>query len=197
MLLIREGIELHNLTAKCAISTQDVLFKDSITSIKSLSNNIDTIYNIAAILSSSLFAYYAINTFVSIGIERERVKNYNKYSLPYIDLNVKDKIKSIEKAYQEIYLEKKEVLQDNQKIDALNKKIQTELNNINETIYSRLKLNEIETALIKYSLDINRIFIVGNNEEKVRLFFPLKYEDVIINKYVSLFILKYGIQNKL
>lgn len=189
MLLIREGIELHNLTAKCAISTQDVLFKDSITSIKSLSNNnIDTIYNIAAILSSSLFAYYAINTFVSIGIERERVKNYNKYSLPYIDLNVKDKIKSIEKAYQEIYLEKKEVLQDNQKIDALNKNIQTELNNINETIYSRLKLNEIETALIKYSLDINRIFIVGNNEEKVRLFFPLKYEDVIINKYVSLFI---------
>ena len=149
--------------------------------------DIDAIYNIAAILSSSLFAYYAINTFVSIGIERERAKNYNKYNLPYIDLNIKNRIEVIEQAYQERYSAKKEVLQDD-KINALNNTILSELNKINKVIYDKLQLNDIETALIEYALDINKTFIIGNDEEKARLFLPLKYDDIILNEYVSLFI---------
>jgi hypothetical protein len=189
MLLIREGIDLQKLTAKCTISKQDILFKDSITSIKILNvRDIDAIYNIAAILSSSLFAYYAINTFVSIGIERERAKNYNKYNLPYIDLNIKNRIEVIEQAYQERYSAKKEVLQDDKKINALNNTILSELNKINKVIYDKLQLNDIETALIEYALDINKTFIIGNDEEKARLFLPLKYDDIILNEYVSLFI---------
>src|SRR5690606_37302766 len=83
MLLVREGIDMGTLTAKCAISRKDLLFKDSITSIKALkSSDLKVLNNIAAIFSTSLFSYYAVNTFASIGIERERVKNYNKYSLP-------------------------------------------------------------------------------------------------------------------
>src|SRR5690606_37297084 len=57
MLLIREGIDLTSLTAKCAISRKDMLFKDSITSIKVInSSDFNVLNNIAAIFSTSLFS---------------------------------------------------------------------------------------------------------------------------------------------
>lgn len=118
----------------------------------------------------------------------KELKNYNKYNLPYIDLNIKNRIEVIEQAYQERYSAKKEVLQDDKKINALNNTILSELNKINKVIYDKLQLNDIETALIEYALDINKTFIIGNDEEKARLFLPLKYDDIILNEYVSLFI---------
>lgn len=49
-------------------------------------------------------------------------------------------------------------------------------------------MNDIEIVLIEYVLDINKIFIIGNDEEKVWLFLLLKYDDIILNEYVLLFI---------
>lgn len=189
MLLIREGIDLNSLTAKCVISTKDILFKDSITSIKNLDGqDIDMLYNIAAILSSTLFAYYAVNTFSSIGIERERVKNYNKYSLPYLNLQIENSIKIIEQSHQDIYLEHKNTLHDNIKISTLNNLILSELSNINKEVCSKLNLTDIEVALIEYALDVNKTFIVGSDNEKEKLFSPLQPNDVILNTYALLFI---------
>ena len=190
MLLIREGIDLDTLTAKCAISTQDLLFKDSITSIKCLNNeDINVIYDIAAILSSDLFAYYSINTFVSVGIERERAKNYNKYSLPYLNINVENNIKTIEQAKQEIYLENKNaILVDNLKIENRNSTITNQLIAINKSISIKLNLSDIEYSLLEYALDVNRTFIIGTEKEKALLFAPLTFEDDILNSYAQLYV---------
>ena len=190
MLLIREGADLQSLTAKCAISSQNLLFKDSISSIKVLNDkDIDVLYNIAAVLSTSLFTYYSINTFVSIGIERERAKNYNKFSLPYLDLKAKDNIKKIEHDRQEIHSETtKATIQDNIKISALSNDIERELMNINNAICQKLDLSDTEFALIDYALEVNRTLIIGNEREKEKLLSAIVFNDAILEAYALLFI---------
>lgn len=190
MLLIREGVDLHTLTAKCAISDKNLLFKDSISSIKVLDDkDVDALYDIAAILSTSLFAYYSVNTFASIGIERERVKNYNKFTLPYLDLGVKENIKKIEQSFLGLHSETtNEVMQDSTKVSALNNIIKTELENVNNVIFEKLALGELELALMDYASTVNRILIIGNEREKDKLFSPISFNDTILNSYASLFI---------
>lgn len=189
MLLVREGIDMSSLTAKSAISRKDMLFKDSVTSIKAInSSDFNVLNNIAAIYSTSLFSYYAVNTFASIGIERERVKNYNKYSLPYLELNATENIENIEKAKQQIYSEKQEILIDNHKIQNLENIVNTELNNINKSIYEKLELEDAELSLIDYALEINLNLIVGNDSSKNKLFSTINIDDEIFNNYASVFV---------
>ena len=192
MLLIREGLDMNTLTAKCAISRKNVLFKDSITSIKIIrKKDIEILQNIAAIFSSALFSYYAVNLFASIGIERERAKNYNKYSLPYIDINAKAIINNIEHAHRLIYSEKKKTLEDNIKINELATMIQNEMHKINESIYIKLDVNNIECALIDYALEINRNLIIGDEIQKNQILSKLKYEDDNLYNYALIFIKRF------
>lgn len=189
MLLVREGIDMSSLTAKSAISRKDMLFKDSITSIKAInSSDFNVLNNIAAIFSTSLFSYYAVNTFASIGIERERVKNYNKYSLPYLEINATEKVEKIEKAKQQIYSEIQEILIDNYKIHDLEDTVNAELNNINKSIYEKLELDDIELSLINYALEINLNLIVGNEDSKNLLFSTIDMNDEILKNYASIFV---------
>lgn len=189
MLLIRKGLDLNSLTSYCSISSKDAVFKDSVTSIALTDQSKKTsLYNIAAILVSDLFAYYAINTFSSIGIEREQTQSDNKYSLPYIELNATENIKNIEKAKKQIYLEKKEVLIDNHKIQNLENSVNTELNKINKSIYEKLELDDVELSLINYALEINLNLIVGKDNSKNELFSTINIDDEILNNYASVFV---------
>lgn len=188
MLLIREGIEMDSLTARCAVSRKDLLFKDSISSIKVLrKSDINVVNNIAAILSTSLFSYYAVNVFASIGIERERVKNYNKFSLPYIELKVENEISFIENASKEIYSLQQKTLNDNFKIQKLQNEICENISAINQTVKKNLNLTEIESSLIDYALDISRHQITGDEKEKKNLFIPLPFKDEVLKVYASIF----------
>ena len=192
MLLVREGIDMATLTAKCAISTKDIVFKDSITSIKALEkSNLKVLKNIAATFSTSLFSYYAINMFASIGIERERVKNYNKYSLPYLNINATNSINTIEQANQKIYSEKEQALIDTIKIQELENLVQTELGKINDAVIKKLELNNIETALINYALKINRNLIIGTESERKKIFSALSFEDGSLKAYALIFLKRF------
>ena len=189
MLLIRKGIDMQKLTAYCAISYDKVLFKDSITSISVVNHKQDHVLsNIASLLTSQLFSYFAVNTFSSIGVEREQTQSENKYCLPYLELNAIDSVKKIEQAYQSIYAETKETLNDNIKITSIKNDIELELKKISETIFHKLNLSDVELALIDYTLKVNRILIVGDDTEKRHLFSVIAYNDTILNTYASLFI---------
>lgn len=187
MLLTRKGLNMKTLTAKCSIAEENIIFKDGITSIKPLNNSKSELINLASIFSSQLFSYYAINTFASIGIEREQTQNYNKFSLPYLELNVNECVEAIEQAKQDIYLENKKTLIDNHKVQALENIINVELGKINESIYKQLDLDDIELSLINYALEINLNLIVGSGTSRNNLFTPLAYEDEILKAYAQLF----------
>lgn len=187
MLLVREGLDMETLTAKCAVSKKDVLFKDSITSIKAIdTSDVEVLENIAGIYSTSLFSYYAVNMFASIGIERERAKNYNKYSLPYLKINVKESIEKIEKAKLEISTNE-EILSGNRNLE-LEDSIQSELNSINAKVLEKLEVDSVETALIDYALEVNRTLIIGDDSQKNTLFSSLVFEDKRLNDYASIFL---------
>ena len=191
-LLVREGLDYKTLKAICAISNKDVLFKDSITSIKPLSNQaLKIMHDVAAIFSSSLFSYYAINTFASIGIERERAKNYNKFSLPYLELNVDKNIKKIETANQGIFIENKKTLVDTNLINNLKSSINSELQEIDNVIYKKLELSDAESSLIDYALRINLKMIVGNEKDTISLTTSLNFKDEFLVEYASTFLKRF------
>ena len=189
MLLTRKGLDMNTLTVKSSIARQDILFKDGITSVKPLKSEVGkALYNFSAILSSNIFSYYAINTFVSIGIEREQVQNYNKFSLPYIELNVEENIKKIEQIQKDLYNAKKQILVDNFKVSDLQKNIHLELEIINQSILKKISIDDTEQALLDYALEINRINIVGNDNEKRKLYTALPLNDSYLENYAQLFL---------
>lgn len=189
ILLMRKGLDMQKLTIKAAISRKDLLFKDSLTAIAIKNKqDIKVLNDLLAILSSNLLSYFAINTFSSIGIEREQTQNYNKFSLPYLELDVKESIEKIEQAKSEIYSEEKKATRDSLKIQELQYNIDSELESINGNIFRKIQLGESEKALIDYSLQINRTLITGDESSKRKLFIPLAYEDKLLTAYAQLFL---------
>lgn len=189
MLLVRKGLDMKTLTARSAISKRDLLFKDGVTSIKSFKkDNITILQNIASLFSSKLFSYYAINMFASVGIEREQSHNYNKFTLPYLDLNLSDVVDKIEQASRKINTEKKRISVDNIKISRLQDEIEADKDKINKTIFDKLDLDNIESSLIHYALDVNLKLIVGNDKIKQQLFTPIQLYDDILRDYAMIFI---------
>ena len=193
MLLIRKGPDLATLTARCALSNQDLLFKDTLSCIKVNSKkNIDIIQNVAAILTSHLCTYYAINTFAFIGIEREQMLNYDKYSLPYVkNMNVVTDVKALTQAKQTYFNEKKKALINDQNIKNIEQSILTALENINKNIYQNLNISKIEECLLEYALNINLPLIStseDNKEKKQNLFRNIKFKEKLLEEYAGLFI---------
>lgn len=192
MLLFREGIDMDDLVARSAVSTKDVLFKGSISSIKAIKNaDLKVLKNISAVFNTSLFSYYAIQLFTTIGIERERVTNYNKFSLPYLDIDVKDNVDRIESAHKKIHKEEKKALQNGIEISNQKKLIQDEVKAINLAIFEKIKLSPVELSLLNYSLEISRHFIIGDADQRSKLFEPIRIRDEYLEKYVRIYISRF------
>jgi hypothetical protein len=168
MLLIREGIDAR-LINKAAISQKNIFFKDTITSIKSIYGQIGELRTILGILSSNLYTYFTINTFSSIGIERERAKNYNKFSVPYVKSSINSLIEKIEKAKTEQYNLKQQAMVNEIKYSKIQDDIDKTQNKINEIILKALNFNELEMALLDYALNINRPLIARTQENKYEI----------------------------
>lgn len=193
MLLIREGISLNSLTARCAVSRKNVLFKGSITSIKVFNEaNIDVLYNVASVFNSSLFSYFAVNVFSSIGIERERVENYNKLSLPYLELDVQKEIEEIEKAKIKLFAKKKKGFLNEVEIEKDNQKINEKIDSLDRKVLQKLNLSDCETELIDYALTVSKFMFVGNDIDTAKLFNPIKSNESILNDYAQLYINRFA-----
>lgn len=189
VLLIRKGIDTKLLKARSAICKSDMLYKDSLTGIKALNKvDVEILQKIEGILYSDLFSYLAINTFASIGIEREQTQNYDKFSVPFLNVNITKQINNIEESSINIYLEKQNILSDNFKIQKLKNNINNEINKINTAIFDYLNINDIESSIIDYAININLPFIVKDNFKIRKLISPIAFKDCYLEKYIYLFI---------
>jgi hypothetical protein len=193
MLLIRDGVDGELLNAKSAISVTNALFKHSITSIKSLQNDINTLKMIMSIFSSNLYSYLAINTFASIGIERGTTKSNDKFSIPYIENNnIINLAETIEKAKIELYNLKQKPLIDTIACSEFQKTIDNAQIQINEIILKALNFDDIERASLDYALNINRPLITRTQKDKYKILGELqkalsKHSKEIID-YASVYI---------
>jgi hypothetical protein len=192
MLLIREGIDTQLLNAKGAISLTNTIFKDSITSVKSLIGETDVLKTILGVLSSNLYTYLSINTFASIGVERERAKNYNKFSVPYMEYDIIGLVETIEKAKIELYKLKQKFPVDNIKCSIIQKNIDEAQTIINENILDVLNFNEIERTLLDYAWNINRPLITRTEKDKYevlgKLQKPLNIRSQEIINYANIYL---------
>ena len=157
--------------------------------------------NIVGNLHSDLYPYLAINTFCSIGIEREQTKDYEKFDVPHFSKGLDTYVNKIVKAKKSLFEELNKPLTDDFKINQFKDEISTNLSKISQKIYDGLniKKDSVEYALIDYALNIVRPLMTRDKSEVIHnyLFKPLKANDRYLDKYISLFLNKFNhIYNK-
>lgn len=189
MVLITEGINI-SLRSVSAVCEKDVVFKSSLTAIKSLNNNIKNLQTISGILNSSLFSYYCLQTFSSSGIEREQSHDKEKFEVPFTDSNtIASTVSSITK------LKNKEL---NTLLDSsISNNINTKIKELDNTVISAFSFSEQEKDLLNYSTEIV-IPMIMRHKGYEKIFNPLKLDSDIISKYVNLFFERFNpVYNKL
>jgi len=169
-LLVSKGSS-KNLDLKMGILHEDSIFTDSISCIKH--ENTDDLYGIMAMLSSSFFKYYIMNTGSSIGVEREQVHNSEKFSLPYIyNSNVIQSAKDIEK------YSTNDFSQYDNEFTVLS-------TTLNDNVLNAFNLTSQEKILVDYT---NNIIVPWIMQKDYNISFsPYECEDNRINEYVKIF----------
>jgi hypothetical protein len=193
MLLVRKGLDSNFLRTRAAISLKNCVFKDSITSIKSISDDTSTLKSILGVLYSNLYTYFAVNTFRSIGIERKQSQNYDKFLVPYVESNVIKLVEIIENAKIELYKLEQQFPKSPIKCSEIETKIKNAQNTINAEILKALNFNEVEEALLDYALNINRPLITRTQKDKYKILGELQrslskpeiinYANVYLNRF--------------
>ena len=190
MLLCRKALDTKRFILKSAISYQKAIFKDSITSIRAYNGNLSILKNISCIGASKLFSYLAINTFSSIGIEREQSQNEDKFDFPYVELS-KDSYGTFERIYKEQYDAKQKDIIDSVKIQQLDELIENKYDELNEEICDTLHMQEVEKDLINYTLDISMPLITKSNGYK-NIFNAIKLGDQQLKEYAQVYINRFA-----
>jgi len=203
VLLIRNGLDTKLLKPRAAIFNASVVYKKALTGIRAISNkDINLLVNIVGNLHSDLYPYLAINTFCSIGIEREQTKDYEKFNIPHFSEGLDTHVNNISKAKKNLFDEQNKPLADDLKIKQYENKISKNLNKINQKVYDGLniKKDSIEYVLIDYALNIVRSLMTKHKTKIIQnyLFQPLRVNDSYLDTYISLFLNKFNqIYNKI
>jgi hypothetical protein len=199
MIVFRKGLDTKELVVKGAVSSKDIIFKDAVTSVKILNEDINILRQILGTMLSDIYPYIAINTFASIGIEREQTQNYDKFSAPFPEYSIVELVETIEQAKTKLHNLQKQDIIDNIECSKTQKIIDNAQNEINEAILKALNFNEIERALLDYALTINIPLITRTQKNKYKVLSELQQalsKQEIIN-YASVYLnrFKHNIDN--
>lgn len=197
MLLRRHGLDTKKLIFKSAISYKDVIFKKSLLSIKAYrEGDTNILKNIACIFASDISSYLSIQTFSSVGIERENAKEFEILSLPYVALD-KDYYETLEGLYKLRDQKEKSMLLNANELYNIDKTIEDESNTCNSNIKNMLNLTVVDDDIVDYALNVSRTIIHINSagiEKKKELmhncplFKALNAQDTILKDYAQVYI---------
>ncbi|MFO7868896.1 MAG: DNA methyltransferase [Bacteroidales bacterium] len=187
MLLITGGIS-NEFKSVSAISNKDLVFRSSLTAIKAINKkDVAQLKVMSALLNSSFFSYYALQTFSSSGIEREESHDDEKWTIPY---SYSPKIEKLYDELQEQYSELHSI-----KINAtpsLNQKISRGKAKLIKEILSTFNFSKSETALIDYAINVV-IPVQMQHTGFEKHFEPVKIGDSGIESYAQLFIDRFSV----
>ncbi len=197
MLLCRHGLDTKKLILKSAISYKNAIFKKSLLSIKAYKNgDTNILKNIACIFASDISSYLSIQTFSSVGIERENAKEFEILSLPYVALD-KDYYETLEGLYKLRDQKEKSMLLNANELYNIDKKIEDESNACNSNVKNMLNLTVVDDDIVDYALNVSRTIIHINSagiEKKKELmhncplFKALNAQDTILKDYAQVYI---------
>ncbi|SFV59908.1 Restriction modification enzyme [hydrothermal vent metagenome] len=173
-LLTSQGIDL-NLNIKVGILKKDTIFTSSIASIKT--KNTNTLYNIMGIYNSNFFKYFIINIGSYVGIEREKLLDEEKFSIPFTyNENILYLAKNIEEYCQNDFA------QYDKFFDDLKYKL-------NQSVLNAFQITNQEKILIDYANNIMIPWIMQKNYNVA--FKKYDYKDEKIEAYINIFIKHY------
>ena len=181
MLLCRKGLDSKNLTLRSAVSMRNLLFKDTLTAIKAYHmDDVTILRNIAGLGASDLFTYFAVNTFSSVGVEREQFHHNDLFEMPYCD-GLADMVEEME-AQQHVNND----FWDN--CGVVQKKMSSCVEKINSVVMAKWNVSKAEKDLIDYALTVVRpMIVIGHRAEK-----KLQKDDNLIRAYVNVFIERFA-----
>lgn len=180
LLLVKKSVSSVDYSAKAALYTKDAVYTDALTGIHG--NDLEVLRNIAGVLNSSLFPYYALMCMSSIGVEREQAHNEEKFLMPYIGGDIYKHVAKIEKSYQLL-------CEDTLLYREEESKIEQERKAIEECIVEELNLTEVEKLLLEYantysipiSTGKSKGALLKNNKKGKELL--LRYIQVFLNRF--------------
>jgi hypothetical protein len=181
MLLITKGVD-KEFRCTSGISASELIFRDSITSVSAFDDqNTKYLNMISALLNSSLFSYLSIQSYSSVGVEREQVHNEEKFSTPFVfDDNVEGIYKVIARSFKDDYE------------DVFSNTLKNTSNlMLDSSIISAFSFSEQEKDLLNYSKEIV-IPMIMKHKGYERIFNPLYLESDVISKYVNLFFKRFN-----
>lgn len=165
-----------------AVSEKDAVFRSSLTAIKHKKGSIELLNLICATLNSSLYAYFGLQTFSSLGIEREESHDEEKLNAPFnLNNQISPIVSEISKLKQRNH--SFESILDSglsDKIEKLEKKLDLE-------VISSFSFTPQEIALLNYSNDVV-IPMIMKHKLHERIFTPLKIKSKELHKYIDLFL---------
>ena len=144
LLLMRKGLDTTDYSCRAALCKEDSIYTGTITGIHG--DDVNVLRNIAGVLNSRLFSYYALMCLSSIGTEREQGFKIEKFSLPYLSGSISMSVEKIEKMY--------ESLEDNplQNKDDFRFQINKLKAKIEDSIIEELNMTSEEQSLMDYAM---------------------------------------------
>lgn len=176
LLLVKKSTSSVDYSAKASLYTEDAVYTDALTGIHG--DNLEILRNIAGVMNSSLFPYYALMCMSSIGVEREQAHNEEKFLMPYVGGDIHKHVVRIEKSYQ--LLNEDPLLCREEKA-----KIEKERKAIEKCIASELHLTDVEKLLLEYATTYSIPISTGKN--KGMLLKNNKKGKDILSRYVQVF----------
>lgn len=185
VLLVKETVNTK-LESVSAIPTKKILFTDKVTSIKLReSKDIDDYYLLAGLMSSTLFAYYVLNTSSTAGIMIEQqINDEERFSFPFINSK---KIIAIAKEVEEAKKQGSQHLMN----DSHHQHLQAAKGEkLSKQVLKAFDLNPEEVALVDYSENV-MIPLTMKHADHEKLLQPIAFNEIILKEYAELFINKF------
>ncbi|MBI9066098.1 MAG: N-6 DNA methylase [Salinivirgaceae bacterium] len=186
MLLLKKGLS-NEFRMTSAVCSQDVVFTDSLTAIKTYQEeNIYRLKIMSSILNSSLFSYYALNSFSSAGIEREQVHD-EKWEIPFIDSKkLSDKVYELEdlinKAKADCFVSV---------VGARHRVIQKQKDELDILVLDSFNFTDKEKSLLDYANKVVIPIQMGHNAS-IEHFKSFEFEDNELENYAELFLKRFS-----
>jgi hypothetical protein len=191
LLVKRGGQAGHNFRFVAAFSENDILFSDSVCSVKqaptaSYTPKIDYLLKtLVGLINSKLCTYFLLCTSSSLGIDRTRTDIEEFFALPVIlENHIAELTAKIQNSYHKLYAHGSQLLDTDEarnKIDAA----QQELERI---IFESYQINEQEEALIDYAINVAIPVVKREEGKKTRhpnIFKPLSVNNKPDNDYLT------------
>lgn len=178
LLLVKKSISASNYTARAAFYNSDCVYTDAITGIHS--ENAEELRNIAGMLNSHFFSYYALMCMSSIGVEREQSHNIEKFAIPYIDGGVHEHVRRIEDLSNNIY-------ENPMCVEQLGMlaQVESEKDVVEQSIIQELHLSGQEKSLLDYAYTYSIPMASGKRRNSSLKNDPKGHE--ILSEYAEVF----------